>query len=130
MTSSSAAGNSFACTAGLATLDVIRSEKLCENAEKQGTHLKEQLETLCAKYPEVLRSVTGRGLLLGLHTANQKTAFEIITRCLNSGVFLMPALLDQSSLLIEPPLCIDAEQVTQVLSAIDGVCGAMARGSH
>jgi putrescine aminotransferase len=126
MTSSSAAGNSFACAAGVATLNVIRTEKLSENAEKQGARLQEHLRKLCARYPEVLRDVTGRGLLLGLHTANQKTASEIIVHCLGSGVFLMPALLAQSSILIEPPLCIKEEQVSRVLYAIENACEALA----
>ncbi len=125
MTSSSAAGNIFACAAGLATLDVIESENLCANAERQGSRLHPAMVELSSKYPALIRGVTGRGLLLGLHMESQKLAHELVTLCVRGGVLLMPAFLDRKRILIEPPLCIDDAQTDQVIQAISEACAAL-----
>lgn len=130
MTSSSSAGNAFACAAGLATLDVIQSENLCANAEIQGRRLQQALVDLSLMYPALIRAVTGRGLLLGLHTASQKVAYEIVTHCVRHSVLIMQAFLDRKRLLIEPPLCIDDAQVDQVIQALYRSCTAVSSRTY
>ena len=125
MTSSSAAGNAFACAAGIATLEVIQSENLCANAERQGRRLQQALIGLCSTHPALVRGVTGRGLMLGLHTANPKVAYEIVLRCARHGVLMMPAFLDRAGILIEPPLCITDAQIDEVLWRLKQVCNAI-----
>lgn len=124
MTSSSSAGNGFACAAGLATLEVIQSENLCANAERQGRRLREALDGLSSLHPELLGSVTGRGLLLGLHAASQKVAYEIAAHCVHNGILMMPAFLDRACILIEPPLCINDAQIDEVLGGVQQACEA------
>ena len=114
MTSSSSGGNGFASAAGIATLNVIQSENLCENAERQGKRLLRNLIDLPSLHPEVVQSVSGRGLLVGLHITNQKLAFEVIAQCAQRGVLLMSAFLDRTRILIEPPLCITDAQVDEI----------------
>lgn len=54
-------GNHLACTAGIAVLDVMKSEKLVENSAKIGEYIIEKLK----KYPEI-KEVRGRGLMIGI----------------------------------------------------------------
>jgi len=126
MSSSSAAGNVLACVAGLATLEVIRSENLCANAARQGERLQQVLKGLIASHPNVLKGLTGRGLLLALHVINPKAAAEITSHCIQRGVLMMPAFLDRSRILIEPPLCVDDAQVDEVIGSLRGACDAVA----
>jgi 4-aminobutyrate aminotransferase-like enzyme/Ser/Thr protein kinase RdoA (MazF antagonist) len=58
-------GNPVAGAAGLAVLDVLRDEKLQENASRVGRRLIEALKTLREKYP-VIGDVRGAGLFLGI----------------------------------------------------------------
>ena len=125
MTSSSSAGNGLACAAGLATLEVIQSENLCANAERQGRRLQQALAGLSATHPELVRSVTGRGLLLGVHTTSQAVGQEIAAHCLRHGILIMPAFLDRRCLLIEPPLCINDAQIDAVVSGLEQACNAI-----
>jgi len=125
MTSSSAAGNTLACAAGVAALEVVQSENLCANAETQGRRLQEALTGLASSHPDLVRSVSGRGLLLGLHTASQGVAQEIATACIRRGVLVMPAFLDRTCLLIEPPLCISHTQVDEVIGTLQQACDAI-----
>lgn len=122
MSSSSSAGNSIACITGVATLDVIQSENLCANAEHQGRRLRLTLADLSRTYPDLIRKVTGQGLLLGLHITSRKIAYEIVAHCVRCGVLLMPAFLDRACILIEPPLCINDTQIDEVIWALQQAC--------
>lgn len=54
-------GNHLACAAAIAVLEVMRDEKLVENAEKIGQYLIDELK----KMPK-LKEVRGRGLMIGI----------------------------------------------------------------
>jgi ornithine--oxo-acid transaminase len=59
------AKNDLAMAAGIATLDVLDSEKLIENADKQGTRLMQSLTAMIGRY-ELLKEVRGKGLMIGV----------------------------------------------------------------
>jgi len=130
MSSSSGAGNALACAAGVATIDVIRYENLCANAKRQGQRLRQALVDLSAAFPDLIRGVSGRGLLLGLHAVNRQIAHGITVHCLRYGVLMMPAFLDRACILIEPPLCIDEGQVDSVLRALQAACSSIGAPSR
>jgi 4-aminobutyrate aminotransferase len=56
-------GNAVACAAAVATLDVVREEKLVANAESMGLRLRAGLEAVAADHPEI-GDVRGLGLML------------------------------------------------------------------
>ncbi len=120
MSSSSAGGNAPACAAGLATLDVVESEELCQRAASQGEKLWQAMTGLVREFPGVAQGVSGRGLLLALHTHTAKQALAIITHCISKGVVLMAAFLDRTRILIEPPLCLTDPELEQVVVALQG----------
>jgi 4-aminobutyrate aminotransferase-like enzyme/Ser/Thr protein kinase RdoA (MazF antagonist) len=64
-------GNPVACAAGLAVLDVLRDEKLQENALTVGTEWMEQLRKLEPQFA-VLGDVRGSGLFLGIDLVNDR----------------------------------------------------------
>lgn len=59
-------GNPFACSAALAVLEIIDSEKLLQNALSVGEYLGSCFAELIAAHPNKLASQRGRGLLRGL----------------------------------------------------------------
>ena len=59
------AKNDLAMAAGIATLDVMDSEKLIENAEQQGARLMRSLTAMIDRY-ELLKEVRGKGLMIGV----------------------------------------------------------------
>ena len=61
-------GNAVACAAAVATLDVIESEGLVENAASQGDRLLAGLRQAAAGH-ELVAEVRGRGLMIGLEFA-------------------------------------------------------------
>ena len=57
--------NALAMRAGLATLDLLESEKLGENAELRGAQLRSQINKLAANF-EMLKEARGLGLMTGI----------------------------------------------------------------
>lgn len=62
-------GTPLGCAVALQILEVVRSEHLDDNARKMGLVLETGLVELSRKYPEVIRSVRGLGLMIGFELA-------------------------------------------------------------
>lgn len=59
-------GSPLACAAALAVLDVIERDNLLQKVSVNGAAWKAQLERLVADFPQQVKTVTGRGYMLGL----------------------------------------------------------------
>ena len=68
-------GNHLACTAAIAVLDVLKVEKLVDNAAKMGTYLLEKLRTF-----DGIKEVRGLGLMIGIEM--EKPAKELRSKLL------------------------------------------------
>jgi len=68
-------GNPVSCAVGLAVLDVIKDEKLQENALKVGRQLKAGLEDLKSKY-DLIGDVRGMGLFIGVELVVNRETLE------------------------------------------------------
>jgi 4-aminobutyrate aminotransferase len=65
--------NPVGCAAGLATLDVIRDERLVEHAARLGDHALGKLQDMKSRHP-LIGDVRGKGLLLGIELIRGATA--------------------------------------------------------
>jgi len=72
-------GNPVACAAGLAVLDVLRDEKLQENALRVGLQWISDLRALQAKHP-LIGDVRGSGLFLGIDLVTDRETRAPATR--------------------------------------------------
>src|SRR5262249_19973474 len=59
-------GNPLACSAALAVLEIMESEKLVEGAREKGAVLSRLLASVVADLPKVCEGTRGEGLLQGL----------------------------------------------------------------
>jgi len=78
-------GNPLACSAAIAVLKIIEEENILENVEKQGNYLKNRLEQLKERYPELIKEVRGLGLMLGMELLIDDGS-DIISKCLSKKV--------------------------------------------
>src|SRR5438067_5420541 len=69
--SSTFGGNPLACAAGIAALNVLLEENLAQQAAEKGAYLLKRLRSLHALYPEVLKEVRGKGMLIGLEFSDR-----------------------------------------------------------
>lgn len=119
-------GNPISCVAALAVIDVIKKEKLLDNANKQGNHVLKRLEEL-KEESEILGDVRGKGLMIGAEIVTdkrtkkhgKKEAHEIMLRCWKRGIAIITS--GASSLRVAPPLNITAELLDAGLDIIEDV---------
>jgi 4-aminobutyrate aminotransferase-like enzyme/Ser/Thr protein kinase RdoA (MazF antagonist) len=113
---SSAGGSPVSSVVGMTVLEIMRDEKLQENARIVGGHLKRRLEALGQRFP-LIGAVHGMGLYLGLEfvrdretllPASAETA-AICARLLQLGIVMQPTGDHLNVLKIKPPLCLSQE---------------------
>ena len=108
-------GNHLACTAALAVLDVMESERLVENAANVGEYLMQRLKD--EQLPHVVE-VRGRGLMIGIELdvpykeIRNKLVYEqhCFTGCSGTNV-----------LRLLPPLCITKDDADDFISRLKAV---------
>ena len=101
--------NPVAVEAALATLDVIKTEKLMQNAKNVGAMAKKRLMEMKEKY-EIVGDVRGMGLFLGVEIVKDKKnkvrgeqeAKQIMDYCFNHG--LLAIMAGRNTLRVVPPL--------------------------
>lgn len=120
-------GNPVSCAQGLATLNVILEEKIQQRAKEIGGHLKEGLEDLRSRHPEVVGDVRGRGLLLGLEfvrdasskAPNPELTAAVSERSKDLGLLLGKGGLFGNVLRIAPPMCVTKEDCEFAVRVLD-----------
>jgi ornithine--oxo-acid transaminase len=135
--------NGLAMRAGLATLEVLKDERLVERSAVEGQWLREQLGTRLAKY-EMVAGVRGMGLLNGIvfqppRSMGLRLSFEAF-RAVHSGMFgqmLVMRLFNRHNILsqicgnnflvlkVAPPLVTTRAQLEQYLDAIEEVASTI-----
>ena len=84
------AKNDLAMAAGIATLDVIKSERLIENAARMGDRLQRELSAMIPRY-EMLTDVRGKGMMIGIEFGAPKSfglkASWNMVEAANKGLF-------------------------------------------
>ena len=125
---SSTGGSPLSCAIGLAVLDVLRDERLQDNAARVGEHLRSRLFALAEKHP-IIGTVHGMGLYLGVELIRDPQTLEpataetgaICERMLELGVIIQPTGEHQNILKTKPPLCIDVAAADFYVDMLDRV---------
>ncbi|MEM2117386.1 MAG: aminotransferase class III-fold pyridoxal phosphate-dependent enzyme, partial [Candidatus Bathyarchaeia archaeon] len=119
-------GNPLSCVAANAVIEIIKEERLLENATKQGAYILKRLEELKEK-SEIVGDVRGKGLMIGMEIVENKEnkkpeskkASEIMMRAWKRGVAVITC--GASTVRIAPPLNITRELVDSALDIIEDV---------
>jgi 4-aminobutyrate aminotransferase len=119
-------GNPLSCSAAIAVIDVIKEEKLLENAKKQGDYLLKRLSAF-GEECELIGDVRGKGLMVGVELIEDKEskkpasrkATDVMTRSWKRGVALVTC--GASTLHMSPPLTINRETLDVALDIVEDV---------
>ena len=108
-------GNPVACRVAIAALNVIKDEKLEENAERMGNIFRKEMSAIKSDMIELVR---GKGLLNAIVIRNKpgKTAWDVCVAMAEKGVLAKPT--HGNIIRFAPPLVINEEQLMDAIKCI------------
>ncbi len=109
-------GNPIAAKVSMAALQVIKDEKLEENAERLGKIFRERMKAIKSDMVELVR---GKGLLNAVVIApkNGKTAWDVCLKLRDNGLLAKPT--HEHIIRFAPPLVINEEQLLEAIGIIE-----------
>ena len=121
-------GNPLCCRAALASIEVIETEDLVENADQLSPLFDERLNALQRECP-TLGAAHGRGLVRGVRfvhrgakTSNGELAHRITWRLVQNGVLVFaPVGPGGGTIKLTPPLCITEEAFEEGLEVFAAI---------
>lgn len=111
-------GNPVAAAVAIAALEVVKDEKLAENAERLGKIFREELAEF-AKENELVTLVRGKGLLNAVvinDTEDSSTAWDICMKLRDNGLLAKPT--HGNIIRFAPPLVMNEEQLRDCINII------------
>jgi len=108
-------GNPLAAKVAVTALEVIRDEKLAENAEKLGKIFREEIKNFTHPMVELVR---GKGLLnaVVIKPSNGKEAWDVCLKMAENGLLAKPT--HQHIIRFAPPLVINEQQLREAIGII------------
>ncbi len=109
-------GNPLACAVAMKSLEVLKTEKMAENAEAMGILLRAELEKLNSPFIKLVR---GRGLLnaIVINHKDPEVSWELCLHLRDLGLLAKPTHGDK--IRFAPPLIITETQIKEAVSIID-----------
>lgn len=116
-------GNPLACTAALATLDLVENGMM-DNAAEQGEFIMDALAEMQMRHPSI-GDVRGRGLMIGVEFVQDKNSKtpahslreDIVHHAFQNGLLLLGC--GRSTIRIAPPLMIQKPLVEEALEIFE-----------
>lgn len=117
----------LAVAAALASLAIVRDERLVERAARLGAWFIPELHRIQAKYPDVLGCCQGKGMVAGIQavergtkTPNPALALRINIACLHKGVLMFaPVGVAGECVKIAPPLTIEEDALRESVAVFE-----------
>ncbi len=105
-------GNPLACAVAMEALQVLKDEKMAENAEAMGIILRSELEKLENEHVELVR---GKGLLnaIVIKHDNPEAAWQLCLELKKNGLLAKPTHGDK--IRFAPPLLINEKQILECI---------------
>ncbi|WP_109831416.1 ornithine--oxo-acid transaminase [Reichenbachiella versicolor] len=112
-------GNPMAAKIAITALDIIKDEKLAENAERLGNIFRKRMNQFITKN-DIVKSVRGKGLLNAVvinDTEDSETAWNICLKLRDNGLLAKPT--HGNIIRFAPPLVMTEEQIHECCDIIE-----------
>ena len=108
-------GNPLACKVAITALEILKEEKLAENAVTMGNLLRNELQKLSSPFIKIIR---GKGLLnaIVIEHSNKEAAWDLCLTLKENGLLAKPTHGDK--IRFAPPLIITKEQEMECIDII------------
>jgi acetylornithine/succinyldiaminopimelate/putrescine aminotransferase/predicted amino acid dehydrogenase len=137
------AEDDLSCAVALKALEVLERDDLAAACQRKGAWFLQELQQLCARYPEQLSEARGCGLMIGLElrdqTLSRSNGISMLAQqeflgylasayLLNSHrIRVVPTLSSPSTLRVEPSAYISEEDLTRFLGAVATMCDSLGK---
>jgi acetylornithine/N-succinyldiaminopimelate aminotransferase len=114
-------GNPLAMAVAGAVLEIILAEGFLDHVQKMGALLQGELKQLIERHPDILDSISGKGLMIGLKSKVPNT--ELQAKLTEGGLLTVGA--GDNNVRLVPPLIIEPQHIDEAIGIIDKACRAL-----
>ena len=111
--------NPMATTAAAATIQTLQEENLVERCAGMGRYFITGLRQLQELFPNIIRDVRGRGLLIGVEIVDAQVGESLAQRMFDRNVLIAYTLNKPEVIRIEPPFVITTELIDTALERFE-----------
>jgi acetylornithine/succinyldiaminopimelate/putrescine aminotransferase/predicted amino acid dehydrogenase len=135
------AEDDLSCLVALKALEVLEREDVPARCARLGDRLLNDLEDLRLRYPDVLREIRGKGLMIGVQLADQAASPSYALRLISNQKYLSyvaaayllnvhrirvaPTLSQPFTIRIEPSAFIAEHELDRFVEALEELCQAV-----
>jgi len=108
-------------TVGNSVMDIISNKKFLKNVKKISEHFLSNLNKIKDEYPNIIKEIRGRGLLIGIQLKIDQAKF--IKMLMDNNLLTIRAA--ENVVRILPPLNVKKNEINQSLKIIKKVCSEL-----
>jgi 4-aminobutyrate aminotransferase / (S)-3-amino-2-methylpropionate transaminase / 5-aminovalerate transaminase len=125
-------GHPLGCAAALASMAVLREERLVERSAELGGRMRARLEAFAADHPQI-GEVRGRGMMIGVELVRDRGSREpapelagrVVVEALRRGVLVLGGGIHGNVLSLSPPFVLTDPQADHALGVLEEVLGGL-----
>jgi acetylornithine/N-succinyldiaminopimelate aminotransferase len=114
-------GNPLAMAVGNAVLDIVAEPDFLQEVRQTTRNFTQRLAELQDRYPTIIESLRGHGLLMGIKTRVLNTDF--VAACRDAGILTVGA--GENVVRLLPPLTIGEVEINEAMARLDQACAAL-----
>ena len=114
-------GNPLAMAIGNTVMDIVTSKKFLKNVNNLSKYFFLNLNYIKKKYPNLIKEIRGRGLLIGIQLKKDQAKF--IEKLMDNRLLTIRAA--ENVVRILPPLNVKKKEIDQSLKIINKVCSEL-----
>ena len=111
-------GNPLAMSVGNEVMDIISNKKFLKNIKNLSKYFLKNLNDIKEKYPNIIKQIRGKGLLIGIQLHKDQTLF--IKKLMENKLLTVKAA--ENVIRILPPLNVKKSEIDIALKVINKVC--------
>ncbi len=114
-------GNPLAMAIGNTVMDIVSSKKFLDNVKNVSKYFLSNLNKIKDEYPNIIKEIRGRGLLIGIQLHSDQTMF--IKKLMDNKLLTIRAA--ENVVRVLPPLNVKKSEIDYALKIIKKVCSEM-----
>ncbi len=111
-------GNPLAMAVGNAVMDIVSKKNFLNNVKKLSKYFLFKLNQIKDKYPNIIKEIRGKGLLIGIQLHKDQTVF--IKKLMDNKLLTIRAA--ENVVRVLPPLNVKKKEIDQAIKIINKVC--------